>query len=233
MLLILTLFPSDMFGKGIFMSATFGSASAALLSSIARDLGKDRQKKLYKKNEAAPTTKLLRFSEQFPSKEKKEAYHNALREIIPSFPGEMKTIESNNPERADNLYMVATSYLREFTRDTTTYKLVFEENVAYTFRRNLWRMKPLGIVNCALSSGLILFVLISSVETELSIRDVTNLLQNNSTAFTALLTNIFIMCVLCSWVTPKWVKQSANAYARRLMNTSLTIAKKQRENDEH
>ena len=48
------------------------------------------------------------------------------------------------PAWADTKYEEAVTALREATRDTSRFPLVFAENANYGFRRNLWGLRPIG-----------------------------------------------------------------------------------------
>ena len=49
-----------------------------------------------------------------------------------------------DPEWADTKYEEVVTSLREATRDTSRFPLVFAENANYGFRRNLWGLRPIG-----------------------------------------------------------------------------------------
>lgn len=53
--------------------------------------------------------------------------------------------ETSAPDTADNLYASATNFLREYTRDKSKYPMVYSDNVAYGFARNLLVMRWMGI----------------------------------------------------------------------------------------
>jgi hypothetical protein len=50
-----------------------------------------------------------------------------------------------NPDYALDCYDSCGDLLREKTRDKDKFSLIFQENMNYGFRRNLWGMKTLGI----------------------------------------------------------------------------------------
>jgi hypothetical protein len=69
--------------------------------------------------------------------------------------------ETRDPEGADARYEDATARLRELTRDTSRFRLVFAENVEYGSRRNSLGLRPfaLGIAlgGLVLSVAVIIF----------------------------------------------------------------------------
>ncbi len=53
--------------------------------------------------------------------------------------------EATDPEAADSLYDSAVQWLIPQTRSGGRFPLVFQENVNYGFRRNLWGLRPIGL----------------------------------------------------------------------------------------
>ena len=70
--------------------------------------------------------------------------HKKLSELLNGTAIPTPQDEKRDPERADQVYDACVSCLIERTRDKTRFRLLFEENCNYGFRRNLWGMKPLG-----------------------------------------------------------------------------------------
>jgi hypothetical protein len=59
--------------------------------------------------------------------------------------------EASDPTKTALICASAVKWLREATRDTKKFAMVFAENINYGFRRNLLGVKPLAIVMCVLS----------------------------------------------------------------------------------
>ena len=53
--------------------------------------------------------------------------------------------ERTNPARARDFYLAAGNWLRENTRDTRAFPILFGENVTYGFRRNLFGLKVIAL----------------------------------------------------------------------------------------
>lgn len=53
--------------------------------------------------------------------------------------------EAQQPERAKDFYLAANTWLREHTRDTKKFSLLFGENITYGFRRNLLGLKSVAL----------------------------------------------------------------------------------------
>jgi len=102
----------------------------------------------------------------------------------------------------------AGDYVRQFN-------LLFEENCNYGFRRNLWGMKPMGIVLCILG-----FILGSSaVAIHVQTHAVVSPISYAGLACTLALLIFWIV-----WCKPNWLRLSADAYAQRLLAAPDTFA---------
>jgi hypothetical protein len=109
--------------------------------------------------------------------------------------------------------------MRHATRDKQQYPLVFEENVSYGFRRNVWGLKPFGIAIAAIGTAgaaVNLFRFHEGTQLGLAIA---------CTIVSALLL-LFWLC----WVNPGWVRIPAKAYAERLLESALRMAKAETNN---
>ncbi len=137
-------------------------------SDFARRLGKKLENDLFHKMGGKPSTAMLRSSDkQFDAvtKTKWLAFlSNKIGEKAPAA----------DDEDSDNYFERCGNWLRENTRDTKKFKLVFEENVTYGFRRNLLGVKVPGlalnglvVATCALA---LWFRLPFSVDDNVSIR---------------------------------------------------------------
>jgi len=116
--------------------------------------------------------------------------------------------EKANPTDADAAYTSCGDYLLSKTRDRERFQLLFQENVNYGFRRNLWAMRPVGIAISILS--LVALALVTRIEA-----------RADAVPWFANLTAIAIVALLLTWwivrITPSWVKIVADAYAIRLL----------------
>lgn len=192
----------------VSLITTFGIL--ALLSRISRNAGKHKEKGLYEKWGGIPTSYFLRHNDQNLDVMTKKRYHNYLQSsisglILPNEAEELSDIQS-----ANNAYESAIRWLREKTRDKQKFSLVFKDNVHYGFSRNLWAMKPWGIT---LSTA----VLLSDI--------VVFYMRNGFYSFNDISPEIWIFAVidliyLYIWlflINSKWVRNSAEAYARSLL----------------
>jgi hypothetical protein len=184
------------------------AALASLLSHLARDLGKRRESELFSRWDGAPTIRFLRHRDTTLPEPTRDRYHAKLATLVPSLALPSSRSEKAKPEAADDVYRSYCDWLREATRDRERFGLLFEENVGYGFRRNLWAMKPVGIA-LSLASLAVSGVRISM-----------GMAENEAPAVESLAA-IAISAPLLAWwllrITPNWVKVSSEAYARQLL----------------
>lgn len=124
-----------------------GAVEAALLfwiMRIARDRGKRIEANLFSKWGGRPTTVLLRWGNGEIDSVTKLRYHQMLGKLI-STPFPTADSERHDPGSADTIYESAVRCLLE-KRRSKTYRLIFEENCNYGFTRNLYGLKPTGIL---------------------------------------------------------------------------------------
>jgi len=128
-----------------------------LLASIVRELGKRLEVSLFAAWGGKPTTQLLRHCNHTIDPVTKARYHAFLSQRIGiKFPSE--TDEVRDPKSADYIYESGVKWLLDHTRDRRMFNLLFQENIAYGFRRNSLGLKPLAM---AIVCGSILWVLIA------------------------------------------------------------------------
>lgn len=116
-----------------------------LAASIVRELGKRLENSLYEGWGGKPTTQMLRHRDKTIDPVTKARYHTfCAKHLGVKFP--TKAEEEADPVAADDMYQSATKWLLDQTRDTKKFQLLFDENVAYGFRRNCLGIKPFAIV---------------------------------------------------------------------------------------
>jgi len=200
------------------------------LASIVRGRGKACEDRLVSKWGGMPTTIALRHRDEFLDSNTKQRYHELIsRKLGLSMP----TVEDEkkNPVSADDVYIGATKRLRELTRNDKG--LLFKENIAYGFHRNMLGMKPIGIAIClfAVLQGLLQANLLQPNSPQIviaNLRDVTV-----STGITFAVAFIF----LAAWTLyfmPSAVRRIGFVYAERLFERlpSLKVAGSSRSSNE-
>lgn len=180
----------------------------ALLEQLGRDQGKRKEPALWARWGGAPTTRMLRHSDTlFCNPVTRSRYHAKLRGLMPGVQIPSGADEAADPAAADLVYEACTKFLISKTRDQRSFPLVFEENVNYGFRRNLWGMRAAGFLLSLLGTCFAgaLFA-ISRWGSPISV---------------AWLFVLIVDASLLAWwsvrITPDWVSIPAKAYAERLM----------------
>lgn len=189
---------------------------AYLSSHLGRDVGKNKEAGLWRDWGGTPTTQLFRWRNVRLDMYTKARNHTKMEQLCPIGRTVDEQFERVNPDDADEAYRAWTKYIIGKTRDVNQYTLIFKENMAYGFRRNLWGLKPLAITLIVLLIGVTygFFVYSSGVWT---------IDQFPQVFFVA---EIFLIFILLFWllrVTKEWVKLTAFAYAERLHEAIETL----------
>ncbi len=197
------------FGGAGFAALLSTLGLTALLEQLGRDQGKRKEPALWAKWGGAPTTQMLRHRDtHFCNPVTRLRYHQKLQSLLPAVRIPTAADEAADPVMADAVYEASTKFLIAQTRDRQKFPLVFEENVNYGFRRNLWGMRRAGILISLIGT------LIAAVGL------LTVLAAKNSTAI-AWLTVLILNATFLAWwslrINADWVFIPAKAYAERLM----------------
>lgn len=183
---------------------------AMLMAQVGRDRGYMKQPQLWRRWGGAPTTQLLRHRNRESNPVLRERYHQKLRELQPDVVIPTLEEEEQDPQKADHIYEACVRHLITRTRERKQFPLLFNENVNYGFRRNLWGMKPLGTLFALAglaACGLNLWVHWERTEGVAAEAAV-------SSAF-----NLGLLLFWLFWATPGWVRIAGDAYAARLFET--------------
>jgi hypothetical protein len=176
-----------------------------LLAELARDSGKRREAALWASWGGSPTVRRLRLREPASNSVARERWRALVAVLAPDLTLPSGDEESADAERADETYEVCIARLRELTRNTTHFPLLFQENISYGFRRNLWAMKPAAIFFALMAMAMTL--------SSLGVRP--------EPAFELVALAATISAFLLTWsalrITPAWVKEAAERYADQLL----------------
>jgi hypothetical protein len=179
----------------------------ALIAQFTRDAGKKKELGLFQRWGGKPTTVKLRHTNASLNGYTRARYHEKLQKLMgkrmPSPDDEAK-----DSVRSDQIYETAGDFLREKTRDTQKYRLLFEELMNYGFRRNLWALKPVGVLISCIATALITAVVIFNAGSSAIL---------DPMAWTTMGLNWLVLIWWLFRITPDWVHQSANEYATRLL----------------
>ncbi|GEC94644.1 hypothetical protein ZRA01_07170 [Zoogloea ramigera] len=200
--------------------ATFGVFYLA--ASIVRENGKRLEDSLFTKWGGKPTTQILRHGNTEIDPVTKARYHAFLsKHLGVEFPS--KASEENDPEGADHIYQSATKWLLDRTRDKKTFALLFDENVAFGFRRNCLGIRPFGIAVSAITLAWSLTK--SDVITAQGI-DTASLASLSIGTSVSLAVSLCMLFVWTFFVTKETVKTAAFGYAHMLFRSCDVLPKK-------
>lgn len=206
---VLAWFPS----VGNVLEVVLGVAIAAggtfFLAQIGRDAGRRKETRLFASWGGKPTTAMLRHSDGTLDAVTKARYHTVLGILVPRIDMPDSASEVDAPKAADEVYDSAVQWLLARTRSTERYRLVFQENVNYGFRRNLWGLKGMGILVSVLAA-------LGNLAVLLYVEPVGDALIAAVTA-TAIAGALLLAWVFL--VRNAWVRTAAFAYARALLQS--------------
>ncbi len=121
------------------------------LSNLISNQGNRTQRRLFSSWGGAPTTQLLRHVDSTLDGYTKERYHRKLEERISGLFLPTSDEELADPHSADTRYASATNFLRENTRDKKRYPMIYSDNVAYGYARNLLAIRSFGLISALIA----------------------------------------------------------------------------------
>ncbi|YCI07030.1 hypothetical protein M1D34_31795 (plasmid) [Ensifer sp. D2-11] len=131
------------------MPETIAIAAVAALfvgfADVARRRGKWIEPRLFSKAEGKPSVRFLRHSDTTIDDTTKRRYREFLARKIGEQAPTLRD-EQSYPSQANGFYERCGTWLREQTRDTAKFPILFEENKTYGFRRNLLGLKWPGLL---------------------------------------------------------------------------------------
>lgn len=118
-------------------------------ADLGRRFGKAAQSKLFKATGGKPTLRILERANRVLDNRSKDRYRNFIASMLCEAPPTERD-EIERPGEVAEFYDRCSNWLRERTRDRTKFKVLFEENVTYGYRRNLLGLKwPALVLNLA------------------------------------------------------------------------------------
>lgn len=190
-----------------------------LLSVLMSYLGNNVQNRLIKEWGGLPTTILLRHSDKTIDKYTKDRTHQWVNAKIHNLTLPTPEQERQNPKDADERYISAANFLREATRSKSDYPMVYRDNTAYGFCRNLLAVKPFGMAVSTLciilNAGQLRPLWSSNVIGQIGVDDVI--------ALTALVMAVSLFLAFAYFVNIDLVKTRAVRYATSLFETCSRI----------
>jgi hypothetical protein len=184
------------------------------LGSWARTRGKNIEGTLLKQWGGWPTTLKLRHAGPLDSLTLAR-YHDFLRQHVLHWGAPTPAEENANPAKADGAYGSAVMWLKEKTRKG--FPLVDKENAQYGFRRNLFGMRPIGVVVCALAAAASLVAIYAQTH-----EFTTSALWTTSSAqrpeiWAAIVIDLVALFAWITVVNDQWVRQAGDQYADALL----------------
>jgi len=177
-----------------------------LFSQLGRDLGKKKEKELWRKWGGAPTNIIMQDS-GYIDKITRDRYFAKLETLCPL----------ENKDEIENKLKFWTKFLISKTRDTQKFNLLFKENISYGFRRNLFGLKPIGLTVVVIA---LIFNIVIGTDWPLKFEELSpNWLIPNSGLFI-----LFLFWLLV--VNANWVKIPAFGYAERLFESVENLEQK-------
>jgi hypothetical protein len=185
------------------------SVLSLFISNLVREMGKKKENKLWTDWGGAPTIQLFRSNNQRIDTITKQRAYKMLFELVPE---SKMTFDSKDENDRDEIYKAWTSYLISKTRNNKEYSLLFSENISYGFRRNLYSLKPIGLLICIVGCiGNYLFVAIP--------KGFSNFISYGLPFF---ISELLILVLLLIWIfliTSTWIRTQAFSYADRLFES--------------
>ena len=128
------------------------------IADFARARGRAIEDKLYAEHGGKPSIIMFRRNDGAIDAGSKDRYR-ALLEGKLAVAAPSPTEESADQAVADAFYSQCGNWLRQNTRDTKKFPILFGENITYGFRRNLLGVKVLALCLNAIVVGICIFIL--------------------------------------------------------------------------
>lgn len=177
-------------------------------SDLARRMGKRFERKMFASTGGRPIMTLLRHADPTLESRTKDRYRDYLAKQLGETPPTADD-EARDPEAANAFYDRCGVWLREHTRDKAKFRILFEENMTYGFRRNLYGLRWPGLALNALVVAICTYLL-SPYGSWMG--------ETTRTEIFAVLTIATIHAVyLLFFVTRRSVEEASDQYARQLV----------------
>lgn len=202
--------------QGVLGSAIVVLALSSLLGQLARDEGKRREPELFYLWGGRPSDCALSYGAAVFPPPTLARRHRALTKLDPELKFPMSAEEeAGASDRFVPTYAAATDLLLANTRDRGTFPMLFRENMNYGYRRNLWGMKPAGLVSSLLGFA------------ACAVRFGIDHAADRPPLYTAIAGGVVCVCLMVLWgfrITPSWVKLPSDAFARQLAEACDRVA---------
>lgn len=199
--------------KSVQSLLTIATAVGAqiVLAKFARFVGQRQQDRLWAKWGGNPTALLLRHADATLAVPTKDRYRTFLAGVL-GIPMPNVEEERRDPRGAMQVYESAIDYLRSATRSAKDHPLVLTENINYGLARNLYGLKPYGILICMLSLVVIAWRGLPDPACGTSEPTVLMMVAGGSIGI--------ILAGWLFWVREAWVQRCSTSYARALLEST-------------
>ncbi len=185
------------------------------LSDWARRAGKELEPQIYAEMGGKPSVTMMYRGDASIDEVSKDRYRKFLAGKV-NRPEPTLQVETSNPAPANAFYELTGTWLRENTRDTKRFPILFSELVTYGFRRNLLGIKlpalVLNVLIVLICAGLVGYRWPVNSGDELTARIIVVLVV-------AAVHALYFLCV----VKRDAVKTAAKTYARQLILSCETF----------
>lgn len=186
-------------------------------SDVARRMGRRFERKMFVSTGGRPIMTLLRHADPALEARTKDRYRDYLAKQLGETPPSADE-EARDPAAADAFNDRCGVWLREHTRDKAKFRILFEENMTYGFRRNLYGLRWPGLALNALVVAVCLYLL-SPYGIWIS--------ETTRTEIFAVLTIAAIHALyFLFFVTRRSVEEASEQYARQLVLSCEGLMKK-------
>jgi hypothetical protein len=187
-----------------------------VLAEAVAHLGRAVQQEIWDGWGGSPTVRFLRSSGNEVSAIERDRWRRNVTLItdVPLLPLER---EEANPKEAEETIEAAVATLRELTRDTERFPILWTENKSYGFHRNVYGARILGrYVSFSLAIMVFAYILIASIVTGSS--------QFSWRSAIAIGVNLMLFVGWLAIPSVARVKLAAERYARQLLNAANRLA---------
>lgn len=207
-LAVVALTPDDVLGWGGGIALIAQAGGSFLLAQMVGDIGKRKEPKLFESFGGRPTEMLLSY-QYAPNKVVLADRHKKLAKLFSKIKIPTADAERENLKAAFETYTACCDKLRSLVRaDKDRFPDVHRENIHYGFRRNLWALKPAGII-------------ITAVALVIGGAEIYGAVSEHLPVSLVLPVIVGVDALLLVWwiffITKSWVKRAAILYAERLM----------------
>jgi hypothetical protein len=184
------------------------------MADIARRIGKRREPQLYKKWGGTPTTAMMRHADTTLDATTKAAYVGFVAGKLNATAPTVEQ-EAASTEATDAFYARCAGWLRENTRDAKKFSILFNENVTYGFRRNLFALKwPALVIDAVIfiaAAGYALYAR-PDIESDLALK-----------LFILIAVSVLHAAYVAFVGTEDSVREAAVTYARQLLLSCVAL----------